>query len=125
MGRTRHGDRSTADKDRIAALTFGLGRLLHSISELIINTLSFIRVGVFALVHAIISGVINNIASNADTLMEQTLILILGHTVAICVESFLVFIQIFRLLLFEFCLRFLKADGRLFRKMDQPGQSNT
>jgi V/A-type H+-transporting ATPase subunit I len=104
----------------LPALGSGLGRLLHGGMELALNTLSFMRVGAFALAHASLAGVVNSIALSSEDPLTLWIVMILGHSLTIAIEAFLVFIQTFRLLLFEFCLRFLQADGRLFRQLEHP-----
>ncbi|MGB0722454.1 MAG: V-type ATPase 116kDa subunit family protein [Gammaproteobacteria bacterium] len=97
----------------------GLGRLAYSAFELSLNTLSFLRIGAFALAHVALSRVIHDSAmSTGSALMEMTT-LVLGHGLIIFVEGFLVYIQTTRLVLFEFSARFLRAEGRIFRPLHQ------
>ncbi len=93
----------------------GLGETLATTLELLLNTLSFLRIGAFALAHAGLSLAINTIADRFDTPLLYGLTLLIGHLFAIALETLLVFIQTTRLILFEFCVHFLKSEGRVFR----------
>jgi V/A-type H+-transporting ATPase subunit I len=106
-------------------LVWGTGRLLQSALELTLNTLSFIRVGAFALAHSALSHAVVDIADSIDGDVGRWVFLVVGHGLLIAVEGLVVFIQTTRLILFEFFTRFLRAEGRLFRPVDAPGNSGT
>jgi len=101
-------------------LWHGLGRLAQSTLELALNTLSFARVGAFALAHAALSHALLEIAALVEPPLLEGVLLVLGHALIIAVEGLVVFVQTTRLLLFEFFSRFLRADGRLFRPLESP-----
>lgn len=107
---------------RTACLTGAAGGLLLSSFELAINTLSFLRVGAFALAHAALSHAVLSLAGELDSVALQGLVILVGNFFAIVMEGLLVFVQSTRLILFEFFTRFLRADGRLFRPLHGPGQ---
>jgi len=98
----------------------GIGRLMQSAYELAINTLSFARVGAFALAHAALTHILLKFTAVIETDTLQLLLLAVGHTLIIGIEGMLVFIQTTRLIVFEFFTRFLHADGRLFRPVPGP-----
>jgi len=97
-----------------------IGRLLQSAYELAVNTLSFARIGAFALAHAALTHMLLELAAAIESDGVRALTLVLGHGMIIAVEGILVFVQTTRLVLFEFFIRFLRADGRLFRPIDAP-----
>ena len=97
-----------------------VGRLLQSSYELAVNTLSFARIGAFALAHAALTHMLLELAAAIESDGVRMLTLVLGHGVIIAIEGILVFVQTTRLVLFEFFVRFLRADGRLFRPIDSP-----
>jgi V/A-type H+-transporting ATPase subunit I len=101
--------------ERLAHLPAALGDLLLSVFELIMNTLSFLRVGAFALAHAALSYAVLVLAGAVESVPAQILIIVLGNVFALVMEGLLVFVQTTRLVLFEFFIRFLRAEGRLFR----------
>ena len=118
------------------ALMFCIGRALHArafkvafaaVAELVertlqilINTLSFARVGAFALAHAGLSSAIVALMDAADGALVQTLVLVAGNAIVLALEGLVVSIQTTRLVLFEFFTRFLTAEGRVFRPLPAP-----
>ena len=97
-----------------------LGALLEAVLQLMLNTVSFVRVGAFALAHAGLSTAFNIMADNAESLAVFLLILLLGNLIVIVLEGLVVSIQTTRLILFEFFIRFLQANGRVFKPLRGP-----
>jgi V/A-type H+-transporting ATPase subunit I len=97
-----------------------LAHLAESGLQLLVNTLSFARVGAFALAHAALSAVVVTMADAAGSLVAATLIMILGNLVVILLEGLVVSVQTTRLVLFEFFNRFLRGTGRIFRPLPAP-----
>ncbi len=97
-----------------------IGQLLESLFQLIINTISFIRVGAFALAHAGLSLAVMIMANNIDNVVFTALILVFGNLVILLLEGLVVSIQTTRLVLFEFFIRFLKGSGRMFNPLTVP-----
>ena len=96
------------------------GHLLESALQILVNTLSFARVGAFALAHAALSDAIVTMARVPDSAIAGLLILVVGNVVVICLEGLVVSIQTTRLVLFEFFNRFLRGGGRVFRPLAAP-----
>jgi V/A-type H+-transporting ATPase subunit I len=88
--------------------------------QIAINTLSFARVGAFALAHAGLSSAIVALMHSSERPLAQALVLIIGNVIVIVLEAMVVSIQTTRLVLFEFFTRFLVAEGRLFRPLPPP-----
>lgn len=105
---------------KLNSLPAALVELLLSAFELSMNTLSFLRVGAFALGHAALSHAVLTLAGSAENPIAWGVIVVLGNLFAIALESLLVFVQTTRLVLFEFFIRFLQAEGRLFQPLAQP-----
>lgn len=105
---------------RPSQVLVNLGLLLQSILELLLNTLSFLRVGAFALAHAALSYAVFQIVEGIDQPLLHNLLLVMGHALIIVLEGMVVFVQTTRLVLFEFFTRFLKAEGRIFRPLPVP-----
>jgi V/A-type H+-transporting ATPase subunit I len=103
-----------------AALLAAAGTLLESIVQLLINTLSFVRVGAFALAHGGLSLAFVIMAAATNEPVSGLLILLLGNLVVIMLEGLVVTIQTTRLILFEFFIRFLRGSGRTFRPLSAP-----
>jgi len=102
------------------ALLQGVGVLLESSLQLLVNTLSFSRVGAFALAHAGLSATVVALADIAESGFATLLIMVLGNMLIILLEGLVVSIQITRLVLFEFFIRFLRGEGRPFRPLAAP-----
>lgn len=102
----------------LGALT-GIGHLLESGMQILVNTLSFARVGAFALAHSSLSAAVVTL-SEAAPWWGSALILVLGNALIIALEGLVVSIQTTRLVLFEFFNRFLRGTGRVFRPLPAP-----
>jgi len=103
-----------------SALPGAAGRLLENILQLLINTVSFVRVGAFALAHGGLSLAFTIMADATDNPAAAFLILLLGNLVVIMLEGLVVTIQTTRLILFEFFIRFLRGTGRVFHPLAAP-----
>ena len=97
-----------------------LGKLLEDGVRLLVNTVSFARVGAFALAHAGLSAAIITLADSTDSLIGSLLILLAGNALIIVLEGLVVSIQTTRLVLFEFFIRFFHGTGRPFRPLASP-----
>lgn len=85
--------------------------------SLFANTISFIRVGAFALSHAGLSIVTYTLAGMADPALKSTgaiIIIIIGNIFIIGFEGLICGIQSLRLEYYEFFSRFFKGDGIVF-----------
>ena len=102
------------------ALLAAAGTLVENILQLLINTVSFVRVGAFALAHGGLSMAFNIMADATDNLLAGLLVLVLGNLVVMALEGLVVTIQTTRLILFEFFIRFLQGSGRTFRPLTAP-----
>jgi V/A-type H+-transporting ATPase subunit I len=99
------------------------GTLLENILQLLINTVSFVRVGAFALAHGGLSLAFLIMADATTNPVAAFLILLLGNLVVIMLEGLVVTIQTTRLILFEFFIRFLRGSGRIFRPLIAPAET--
>jgi V/A-type H+-transporting ATPase subunit I len=97
-----------------------LGELAETTLQLLVNTVSFARVGAFALAHAGRSAAIVGLAQSAGGGIGFVALLVFGNVLILVVEGMVVGIQTTRLVLFEFFIRFLRADGRPFRPLPDP-----
>lgn len=104
----------------IGAFLAGLGELAEQLLRLAVNTLSFARIGAFALAHSGLSIAVATLASATGNPLGFALVLAAGNLVIILLEGLVVSIQLTRLLLFEFFVRFLRGEGRLFRPLTAP-----
>jgi V/A-type H+/Na+-transporting ATPase subunit I len=105
---------------RWSAALPALGELAERTLQILINTLSFARVGAFALAHAGLSSALVALLSATDSAIVAGVLLVVGNVVVIVLEGLVVSIQTTRLVLFEFFTRFLVAEGRVFRPLPPP-----
>lgn len=105
---------------RIGAGFGAIGELVEKTLQILINTLSFARVGAFALAHAGLSSAIVALMDAADSGLAKALVLVLGNALVIVLEAMVVSIQTTRLVLFEFFTRFMQGQGRAFRPLPAP-----
>jgi V/A-type H+-transporting ATPase subunit I len=96
------------------------GSLLENMFQLLINTISFVRVGAFALAHAGLSLAFYTMAATTNSMIASFLILLIGNIIIILLEGLVVTIQTTRLILFEFFIRFMHGTGRMFRPLAAP-----
>jgi len=94
--------------------------LIERVFQLGINTLSFVRVGAFALAHAGLSLAFVSLAEVASSRWLGFGILVIGNVLILGLEGLIVFVQTTRLILFEFFTRFLTAEGRQFHPSVPP-----
>ena len=108
----------TGEGHPLARIGMAAGELLEQIFQLAVNTLSFSRVGAFALAHAGLSQAVVGLADIAGN--AGWLVLLFGNVFILALEGLVVFIQTTRLVLFEFFIRFLRGDGRGFIPLPAP-----
>ena len=93
----------------------GIVDILETISGYVSNTVSFLRVGAFALSHAVLSFIIftmaEKVAHAAFGGLWQTVIIVFGNLVIILLESMIVAIQVVRLQYYEFFSKFFTETG--------------
>ncbi len=103
---------------RLKSIGSSIGELLESALQIAVNTLSFLRVGAFALAHAGLCVAIVGLAAAAPRSLALA-VLIIGNLFVIALEALVAGIQTTRLVLFEFFVRFLRGAGREFRPMPE------
>jgi V/A-type H+-transporting ATPase subunit I len=107
-------------RHKLIEIPKAIGELLESVLQLGVNTVSFVRVGAFALAHSGLSAAVVGMAAATGGGIGWLLVMILGNALVIALEGLIVGIQTTRLLLFEFFIRFLTAEGRQLRPLTGP-----
>ena len=107
-------------KGLFTRLLTAAGVLVESTFQLLVNTISFVRVGAFALAHGGLSLAFVTMANTTDSVIAGFVIMLVGNVVVIMLEGLVVTIQTTRLILFEFFIRFLQCTGRMFRPLEAP-----
>jgi V/A-type H+-transporting ATPase subunit I len=111
---------SLGPADRIARLGGAIAESIETVLQLFVNTLSFVRIGAFALAHAGLAGAIHALAAGVSSRLAAFIVLTMGNVAVVVVEGLIVGIQTTRLVLFEFFIRFLHGAGRAFRPLPPP-----
>ena len=88
--------------------------LLESVLSYLSNTISFLRVGAFVIVHASMMMVVFTLAGEPANLI----VVVLGNGVVIALEALLSAIQGIRLEFYEMFSRFYTGGGRKFEAMN-------
>ena len=117
------GTTLTSHHNKLLELAKALGELVEGMLQLLVNTVSFVRVGAFALAHAGLSAAIMGMADATGGGIFWLVVMILGNALVIALEGLIVGIQTTRLLLFEFFIRFLTAEGRQLKPLTGPGSA--
>jgi len=102
------------------ALLAGIGHQAESTFTMLLHTLSFARVGAFALAHAALETAIMAFAGMVSSTMAAVVIMVTGNLLVILLEGLVVSIQTTRLVLFEFFARFFEGGGRKFQPAPPP-----
>lgn len=105
---------------RVGAALAGAGECLERTLQLCVNTLSFARVGAFALAHAGLGSAVSALADAAEHPLATVLVVVIGNLAILLLEALVVSIQTTRLVLFEFFTRFLSTPGRGFVPLPPP-----
>ena len=79
------------------------------------NTLSFVRIGAFAVSHAAMMEVVLMLAGAENGADPNWIIIVLGNAFVCGMEGLIVGIQVLRLEYYEMFSRFYKGDGRPFK----------
>jgi len=94
----------------------GFVELLESVTSYTSNTVSFLRVGAFALSHAVLSFIVFSLADMVSGAgfggpVFSLLVLVLGNAIIILLEGMIVAIQVVRLQYYEFFSKFFTETG--------------
>jgi V/A-type H+-transporting ATPase subunit I len=108
---------------RLIALAAAAAEFVEQALRLLVNTVSFARIGAFALAHAGLSVAVIEMAQASGTI-GYWIVLFAGNVLIIALEGVVVSIQTTRLLLFEFFIRFLTGAGRAFKPLPPPALAN-
>jgi V/A-type H+-transporting ATPase subunit I len=109
------GERPILAEGLMPFIMEGFVEILETLSTYISNTVSFLRVGAFALSHAVLSFIIftlsEMVSNNPVGPVFSLIIMILGNAVIIILEGMIVAIQVVRLQYYEFFSKFFVETG--------------
>lgn len=89
-----------------------LFELIEVLLSYITNTISFLRVGAYAISHASMMNVVFMLAGGAEGGSPNIVVIIIGNLFVMAIEGMLVGIQVLRLEFYELFSRFYSGDGR-------------
>ncbi len=95
----------------------GIVEILEVVSSYLSNTVSFLRVGAFALAHAVLGFIIHTmmeLVGETGGVPASLLVQIVGNVVVIVLEGMIVSIQVIRLQYYEFFSKFFTETGKEF-----------
>lgn len=87
------------------------------------NTISFLRIGAFAVSHAAMMEVVLMLAGAENGGSPNWIVIIIGNLFVCCMEGLIVGIQVLRLEYYELFSRFYKGNGREFKPFRTRGAS--
>jgi len=110
------GERPVLEHGLMAFIMEGFVEVLETVSTYISNTVSFLRVGAFALSHAVLSFIVFRFSeelanSGIAGSVTAVFIMILGNIIIIVLEGMIVAIQVVRLQYYEFFNKFFVETG--------------
>ncbi len=117
LERLTEGHRPVFENGLLSAAIQGIVEILEIVSTAISNSVSFLRVGAFALAHAVLGFIIFTLSDMVGgSLSPGGLVIgIFGNAVIIALEGLIVTIQVIRLQYYEFFSKFFTETGREFK----------
>ncbi len=108
------GERPIFENGAFAAIIEGIVELLEVFSSYLSNSLSFLRVGAFALAHAVLGFIIFTMQALVSNWAGSLAVYIIGNAVVVVLEGMIVAIQVMRLQYYEFFSKFFTETGKEF-----------
>ena len=101
----------------MAGIIEGIVELLEVFSSFFSNSVSFLRVGAFALSHAVLSFIVFTMTElvGGDMSAGGIAVEVFGNAVIIVLEGLIVAIQVVRLQYYEFFSKFFTETGKEFK----------
>ncbi|ULQ60356.1 ATPase [Brucepastera parasyntrophica] len=117
LTRLIEGKRPVLENGLFSAIIEGIVELLEVVSTYISNSISFLRVGAFALSHAVLSYIVFTMTTLVNNALPPfgILVSIFGNLVIIVLEGLIVAIQVIRLQYYEFFSKFFTETGKEFK----------
>ncbi|MBQ9538535.1 MAG: ATPase [Treponema sp.] len=114
LARLVDGHRPVLENGVFAAIIGAIVEIIEVVSSYLSNTLSFVRVGAFALAHAVLGYIIEKLTEVTPG-VGKLLVAIVGNAIVIVLEGMIVAIQVVRLQYYEFFSKFFSETGREFK----------
>lgn len=119
LTRLVEGKRPVFENGFFSAIIEGIVEILEIVSTYISNSVSFVRVGAFALSHAVLSFIIFTLTDmlGGSISVGGIAVTIIGNIVIIVLEGMIVAIQVIRLQYYEFFSKFFTETGKEFKPL--------
>ena len=98
----------------LSAIIGAVVEIIEIVSSYLSNTVSFVRVGAFALAHAVLGYIINSLVEITPG-AGGIAVSIVGNAIVVVLEGMIVAIQVVRLQYYEFFSKFFSETGREFK----------
>jgi V/A-type H+-transporting ATPase subunit I len=95
--------------------------VVEAVLTFLTNTISFMRVGAFALNHGALMSAIFIISKMFKSPITQWVVILFGNLFVIVFEGFIVSIQVMRLEYYEFFMKFFRGGGKSFEGIGKIG----
>jgi V/A-type H+-transporting ATPase subunit I len=95
--------------------------VVEAVLTFLTNTISFMRVGAFALNHGALMSAIFIISKIFKSAFTQWVVILFGNLFVIVFEGFIVSIQVMRLEYYEFFMKFFRGGGKSFEGIGKSG----
>lgn len=109
------GKRILPEKEKGTVFVVAFFEVFEAILSFFTNTLSFMRIGAFALSHAGLSLAVWSVYYLVESKIGGIITLVIGNILILVLEGLVVGIQGLRLEYYELFSRFFKGDGREFK----------
>ena len=111
-----NGERPVMENGFGSLVIGGIVELIEVVSSYLSSTLSFVRVGAFALAHAVLGFIIELMSSKCGS-VGGIFVLIAGNAIVVVLEGMIVAIQVIRLQYYEFFSKFFNETGAEFKPL--------
>ncbi|MCR5607310.1 MAG: ATPase, partial [Treponema sp.] len=109
------GERPVVENGMLSLVIGAVVELLETVITYLSNSISFVRVGAFALAHAVLGTIIANLMEIVPVLPGKIAVGIIGNGIVVVLEGMIVAIQVLRLQYYEFFSKFFNETGKEFK----------
>lgn len=114
LERLIEGERPVLENGVLSCVISAVVEIIEIISSYLSNTVSFVRVGAFALAHAVLGFIINSLVEITPG-VGGLIVAVIGNAIVVVLEGMIVAIQVVRLQYYEFFSKFFTETGREFK----------
>ena len=114
LERLIEGERPVLENGVLSCVIGAVVEIIEIISSYLSNTVSFVRVGAFALAHAVLGFIINSLVEITPG-VGGLIVAVIGNAIVVVLEGMIVAIQVVRLQYYEFFSKFFTETGREFK----------